>query len=136
MTGGRRPGAGRKPRAGAPADETLRFRCSEAEAAEIQGACAAAARDLSDVARELLLAWARGTAARDGSTWSQLAGRVASRVEIAALDPGCHGPVMLSVQFSDGGAIAAETDQPIRMCVPTSLGLHGWTFTPVRRGRR
>lgn len=54
-----RLGAGRKPRAGAASDETLRYRCSEAEKAEIIAACRAIGRDHSDVARELLLAWAR-----------------------------------------------------------------------------
>lgn len=58
--GGLRPGSGPKPRAGVPSRETRRFRCSEAEAAEIDEACAARGRQLSDVARELLLAWARG----------------------------------------------------------------------------
>lgn len=57
--GGARPGSGQPPRAGVPSGETRRFRCSEAEAAEIDAACNAAGRRLSDVARELLLAWAR-----------------------------------------------------------------------------
>lgn len=57
--GGPRPNSGPKPRAGSPSRETLRFRCSEAEAAKIDAALEAAGRDLSDVARELLLAWAR-----------------------------------------------------------------------------
>ena len=52
---------GPKPRAGVTSSETLRFRCSPAERARIEGACLAAGRDLSDVARELLLAWARRT---------------------------------------------------------------------------
>lgn len=51
---------GPKPRAGTTSTETLRFRCSEAEAAEILDACRARRRDMSDVARDLLLAWARG----------------------------------------------------------------------------
>lgn len=57
--GGAREGTGPKPRAGVPSGEVRRFRCSEAEAAEIDAACAAAGRRLSDVARELLLRWAR-----------------------------------------------------------------------------
>lgn len=57
--GGARPGTGPKPRAGVPSAETLRYRASEAEKAEIVAACEAAGRDHSDVARELLLAWAR-----------------------------------------------------------------------------
>lgn len=55
----RRARPGPKHRAGAPSSETLRFRCSEAEAQKIREACAKRARELSDVARELLLAWAR-----------------------------------------------------------------------------
>ena len=50
---------GPKPRDGVPRTETRRFRCTEAQAAEIDAACEAAGRDLSDVTRELLLAWAR-----------------------------------------------------------------------------
>lgn len=50
---------GPKPRAGVTSSETLRFRCSPGERAEIEAACCAAGRDLSDVVRELLLAWAR-----------------------------------------------------------------------------
>lgn len=57
--GGCREGAGRKAEAGTPRSVTLRFLCSEAEAAEIQAACADTDRTLSDVARELLLSWAR-----------------------------------------------------------------------------
>lgn len=52
---------GRKPRAGIESSEVIRARCSEAEKAEILAACAAANRPLSDVARELLLHWARSS---------------------------------------------------------------------------
>ncbi len=57
--GGSRPGAGRKPAAGTRRTESIHFLASEAEAAEIRAACAERDRDLSDVARELLLRWAR-----------------------------------------------------------------------------
>lgn len=57
--GGRRPGAGRPLVAGTKRKVDLHILASEAEAAEIQGACFERGRDLSDVARELLLQWAR-----------------------------------------------------------------------------
>ncbi len=57
--GGRRVGAGRKPAAGVRRTVDLHILASEAEAAEIQAACEARGRSLSDVARELLLRWAR-----------------------------------------------------------------------------
>lgn len=56
---GRRVRPGPKPRAGEPSSETLRFRCTTREAKQIYDACSERGRDLSDVARELLLAWAR-----------------------------------------------------------------------------
>jgi hypothetical protein len=37
----------------------IRLRVTEADKAEIQAACLAAGRDMSEVALELLLAWAR-----------------------------------------------------------------------------
>lgn len=58
--GGPGRGQGAKPLDGTPRTEVRRFRCTEAQAAEIDGACESRGRDLSDVARELLLAWARG----------------------------------------------------------------------------
>lgn len=57
--GGRRPGAGRPPDAEVRRSVDLHILASEAEAAEIHAACATAERDLSAVARELLIAWAR-----------------------------------------------------------------------------
>lgn len=50
---------GRTPDAGEPRIELLRFRVSESESAEIHAALNERNRKLSDVARELLLAWAR-----------------------------------------------------------------------------
>lgn len=52
-------GAGRPPDRGAPATELLRFRATEAEAAEIRAALDERKQSLSAVALELLLAWAR-----------------------------------------------------------------------------
>lgn len=63
-----RPRTGPPHRAGSPSSETLRFRCSEAESMEIQAACDLEERTLSDVARELLLAWARRVAKRRGAS--------------------------------------------------------------------
>lgn len=58
--GGPGRGQGAKPRAGVASGEVIRARCSESEKAEILDACSERGRDLSDVTRELLLAWARG----------------------------------------------------------------------------
>ena len=49
----------RTPDTGQRRDEVKRFRASEAEVAEIEAACQERGRKLSDVARELLLEWAR-----------------------------------------------------------------------------
>lgn len=57
--GGSRPGAGRPAARGAARGEVIRLRVTEADKAEIQAACLAAGRDMSAVALELLLAWAR-----------------------------------------------------------------------------
>lgn len=57
--GGARPGAGRPTARGPARDEVIRLRVTEADKAEIQAACLAADRDMSEVALELLLAWAR-----------------------------------------------------------------------------
>lgn len=57
--GGTRPGAGRPAARGAARGEVIRLRVTEADKAEIQAACLAAGRDMSAVALELLLAWAR-----------------------------------------------------------------------------
>jgi hypothetical protein len=57
--GGSRPGAGRPAARGATRGEVIRLRVTEADKAEILAARLAADRDLSEVALELLLAWAR-----------------------------------------------------------------------------
>lgn len=57
--GGARPGAGRPAARGEARGEVIRLRVTEADKAEIQAACLAADRDMSEVALELLLAWAR-----------------------------------------------------------------------------
>jgi hypothetical protein len=111
--------------------ETLRFGCSDAETAEIHAA--ASGCDLSEVTRDLLLAWARGCAARVGQRVAQLAGRVTSHVEIMPRDPGGDGPVVLLVQFSDGSGVWTDTEHPIGIDIATPLGRRHETFVPVTR---
>jgi hypothetical protein len=57
--GGARSGAGRKPRADVAASIVERYTVTPAESLEIHLAIERAQRNHSDVARKLMLAWAR-----------------------------------------------------------------------------